>query len=51
MSSAIPWPRALPDAECVMHFSNALVDTDRKGHRPCAVCERKPTARRHIGSP
>jgi archaemetzincin len=35
-----------PDAGCVMHFSNALVDTDRKGHRLCAVCERKLNARR-----
>jgi archaemetzincin len=40
-----------PDAECVMHFSNALVDTDRKGHRLCAVCERKLAARRRHGSP
>ena len=40
-----------PDAGCVMHFSNALVDTDRKGHRLCAVCERKLDARRRDGSP
>ena len=35
-----------PDAGCVMHFSNALVDTDRKGHRLCVVCERKLAPRR-----
>ena len=34
------------DAGCVMHFSNALVDTDRKGSSLCAVCERKLVARR-----
>jgi archaemetzincin len=39
------------DAECVMHFSNALVDTDRKGHRLCAVCERKLDAHRPARSP
>jgi archaemetzincin len=39
-----------PDAGC-MHFSNALVDTDRKGHRLCAVCERKLDAHRPAGSP
>jgi archaemetzincin len=38
-----------PDAECVMHFSNTLVDTDRKGSSLCAVCERKLVARhRHV---
>lgn len=40
-----------PDAECVMHFSNTLVDTDRKGSSLCAVCERKLVARHRHGSP
>jgi archaemetzincin len=40
-----------PDAECVMRFSNALADTDRKGSSPCAVCERKLAAHRLGGSP
>jgi archaemetzincin len=35
-----------PDAGCVMHFSNSLVDTDRKSQRFCAVCERKFGAQR-----
>jgi archaemetzincin len=39
-----------PDAGCVMHFSNALADTDRKGHRMCPVCERKLKAHRRYGS-
>ena len=39
------------DAGCVMHFSNALVDTDRKGSSLCAVCERKLVARHRHGSP
>jgi archaemetzincin len=26
------------DSACVMHFSNTLADTDRKGAHPCAVC-------------
>jgi archaemetzincin len=38
-----------PDAGCAMHFSNALVDTDRKSPRLCAMCERKLNARRHRG--
>jgi archaemetzincin len=33
-----------PNAKCVMHFSNSLVDTDRKGSRLCAACERKTDA-------
>jgi archaemetzincin len=35
-----------PNAKCVMHFSNSLVDTDRKGSSLCAACERKTDARR-----
>jgi archaemetzincin len=39
-----------PDPSCVMHFSNTLADTDRKGTDPCAVCATKaglrPTADR-----
>ncbi len=35
-----------PDPACVMHFSNSLADTDRKGSRPCAVCERRLCGRR-----
>lgn len=27
-----------PDPECVMHFSNSLADTDRKGQTPCPRC-------------
>lgn len=40
-----------PDATCVMHFSNTLVDTDRKSHRLCAVCESKLDTRRRRRSP
>jgi len=29
-----------PEPGCVMHFSNSLRDTDRKGARFCAVCRR-----------
>ncbi|UCD58663.1 MAG: archaemetzincin family Zn-dependent metalloprotease [Candidatus Hydrogenedentota bacterium] len=29
-----------PDPKCVMHFSNALADTDIKGHRFCIKCRR-----------
>jgi archaemetzincin len=32
------------DPKCVMHFSNSLADTDRKGSRLCAACERKTDA-------
>ena len=35
-----------PDPKCVMHFSNSLADTDRKGSSLCAACERKTDARR-----
>jgi len=28
-----------PDAECVMHFSNSLMDTDRKSSSFCARCQ------------
>jgi len=28
-----------PDAACVMHFSNSLPDTDRKGDRFCPRCK------------
>jgi archaemetzincin len=38
-----------PDAGCVMHFSNTLIDTDRKSHRLCAICERKLNAWRLRG--
>ena len=34
-----------------MHFSNTLVDTDRKGSSLCAVCERRLDAHRLGGSP
>lgn len=30
-----------PDARCVMHFSNSLVDTDRKGIKYCERCREK----------
>ncbi|RRS30171.1 MAG: hypothetical protein P794_08115 [Epsilonproteobacteria bacterium (ex Lamellibrachia satsuma)] len=30
-----------PDPHCVMHFSNSLADTDEKGYRFCAKCEKK----------
>lgn len=30
-----------PDPECVMHFSNSLMDTDRKKASFCFRCERK----------
>ncbi len=30
-----------PDPECVMHFSNSLADTDRKGYRFCPRCRAK----------
>lgn len=30
-----------PDPGCVMHFSNSLRDTDRKGWRFCPVCKQK----------
>ncbi len=29
-----------PNPECVMHFSNSLRDTDRKGNHFCAACKR-----------
>ena len=35
-----------PDPMCVMHFSNSLADTDRKGSALCAVCERRLGARK-----
>ena len=37
-----------PDPGCVMHFSNSLQDTDRKGRRWCAGCAAvaEPTLRR-----
>jgi archaemetzincin len=35
-----------PNAKCVMHFSNSLADTDRKGNSLCTACERKTDARR-----
>lgn len=30
-----------PDPLCVMHFSNSLPDTDKKGYRFCSLCQRK----------
>ena len=30
-----------PDPECVMHFSNSIVDTDRKSYFFCPVCYQK----------
>jgi archaemetzincin len=34
-----------PNPNCVMHFSNTLADTDRKGSAFCAACRRRlPTA-------
>lgn len=33
-----------PDPGCVMHFSNSLRDTDRKGAYFCAVCRRTLSA-------
>ncbi len=30
-----------PDPECVMHFSNSLMDTDRKKPSFCSRCQRK----------
>ena len=30
-----------PDPECVMHFSNSLLDTDRKGFHFCPSCYEK----------
>ena len=30
-----------PNAKCVMHFSNSLADTDRKGSVLCPVCQRR----------
>jgi archaemetzincin len=33
--------RHCPDACCVMHFSNSLADTDRKGIKYCERCRQK----------
>lgn len=33
--------RHCPDAGCVMHFSNSLADTDRKGVKYCERCREK----------
>ncbi len=30
-----------PDPKCIMHFSNSLIDTDRKGPEPCSLCRRQ----------
>jgi archaemetzincin len=30
-----------PDPLCVMHYSNSIVDTDRKSSRPCPSCRQK----------
>ena len=37
-----------PDTTCVMHFSNSLLDTDRKGAAFCPRCKDK--IRRHLPS-
>jgi archaemetzincin len=37
-----------PNAACVMHFSNSLLDTDRKGADFCSRC--KDTIRSHLPS-
>ena len=37
-----------PDAECVMHFSETIEDTDRKGPDFCARCTARP-AGSHVG--
>jgi len=34
-----------PNPSCVMHFSNSLADTDRKGKQFCPSCKRKLPAR------
>ncbi|RMD53346.1 MAG: archemetzincin, partial [Nitrospirae bacterium] len=33
--------RHCPDPHCVMHFSNSLLDTDKKSYKFCAICRRK----------
>jgi archaemetzincin len=33
-----------PDPHCVMHFSNSLADTDRKGYRFCPICRKRVDA-------
>ncbi len=33
-----------PDPECVMHFSNSIVDTDRKSYLFCSSCYQKVQA-------
>lgn len=33
-----------PDPHCVMHFSNSLADTDRKGYHFCTRCVKKVDA-------
>jgi len=35
-----------PDTRCVMHFSNSLADTDRKGDAYCGRCSARLAARR-----
>jgi archaemetzincin len=35
-----------PDPGCVMHFSNSLADTDRKGKDYCSLCRQRLDARR-----
>ena len=37
------------DARCVMHFSNTLADTDRKGSRLCSSCRARLTRDRRAG--
>ncbi len=34
-----------PDPKCVMHFSNTLADTDRKGWQYCKLCAAKLSSR------
>ena len=33
-----------PNSRCVMHFSNSLADTDKKGYRFCPACAAKAKA-------
>jgi archaemetzincin len=33
--------RHCPDPKCVMHFSNSILDSDRKSYKFCPVCKKK----------
>ncbi len=35
-----------PNANCVMHFSNSIRDTDKKGWKFCPICQKKLNARK-----